>query len=70
MESIADNISKLEKNLKNVNQALNSIKKDFAAIGNALNPRRLNRSVNLITYTMDASDKESVEHTRPVAFTL
>ena len=70
MESIADNISKLEKNLKNVNQALNSIKKDFAAIGSALNPPPLNRSVNLITYTMDASDKESVEHTRPVAFTL
>ena len=70
MVSIADNIRKLEQNLKNVNQSLDAIKKDFAAIGGVLNARPSNRSVNLITYTMDASDKESVEHTRPIAFTL
>ena len=70
MVSIADNIRKLEQNLKNVNQSLDAIKKDFATIGGVLNARPSNRSVNLITYTMDASDKESVEHTRPIAFTL
>ena len=70
MVAIADNIRKLEQNLKNVNQSLDAIKKDFAAIGGILNPRPPNRSVDLITYTMDASDKESVEHTRPIASTF
>lgn len=70
MVSIADNICKLEQSIKNVNQSLDAIKKDFAAIGGVLDTRKSNRSVDLITYAMNASDKESVEHTRPIAFTL